>query len=216
MRKPLLLFLCVWLSLAAWAQTSHWNTRDFRLVTNYEVKCDSGCTLLYLLTLVPRSHPGFQDIQKTTFSIKPFRVFTERNTCFAEFRIKNPQQAFDLTVLTEGRLYNTDYASGRSAPSIPQDSLSVFLQSTPLCESDSPQIRNLAARIMQREKSDIGRIHAIWKTVQDKSINGWHVRLSDGRFVLLALDTNFRYRFVSKGAKATVKESFRFDVLQEK
>ena len=292
MRKPLLLFLCVWLSLAAWAQTSHWNTRDFRLVTNYEVKCDSGCTLLYLLTLVPRSHPGFQDIQKTTFSIKPFRVFTERNTCFAEFRIKNPQQAFDLSVLTEGRLYNTDYASGRSAPSIPQDSLTVFLQSTPLCESDSPQIRNMAARIMQREKSDIGRIHDIWETVHDipfvygpvksaleilnsqegcctgktnlfmalcracgipareyygiasgeahawpetylegrgwvkfepthfnetdyKSINGWHVRLSDGRFVLLALDTNFRYRFVSKGTKATVKESFRFDVLQE-
>ena len=205
---------------------------------------------------------------------------------------QNPQQAFDLTVLTEGRLYNTDYASRRSAPSIPQDSLTLFLQSTPLCESDSPQIRNMAARIMQREKSDIGRIHAIWETVHDipfvygpvksaleilnsqegcctgktnlfmalcracgipareyygiasgeahawpeaylegrgwvkfepthfnetdyKSINGWHVRLSDGRFVLLALDTNFRYRFVSKGAKATVKESFRFDVLQE-
>ena len=83
MRKPLLLLLCVWLSVAAWAQTSHWNTRDFRLVTNYEVKCDSGCTLLYLLTLVPRTHPGFQDIQKTTFSIKPFRVFTRRNPTFS-------------------------------------------------------------------------------------------------------------------------------------
>ena len=290
MKKAFLLFLFLLVG-TAWTH-AHWKTRDFSMVTNFNVKCDSGCTRLRFLMLIPRTHPGVQEVHSTSFNIQPAKVYTEHNTTFAEFNFEHPARDFTITVKTEGRLYNNDYASNLRQPPVHPDSLAAFLQSTQMCEADSPQIRALAGRIMKRKKSAIGRIGDIWSRVHGikyvygppksalemlrsgegcctgksnlfialcracgiparlysgiaareahawpeayvdgrgwvkfepthtdetdyKRINGSHIRLSDGRFTFMGMDTDTRYRYWYWGTAPSVDEAYQFVIYGE-
>lgn len=158
--KRILCLLAVLLQIATQAQT--WTTREFSFTTSYDIQCDSGCTSLRLLALVPRTQPGTQEIYKTTFSIQPHNLYNVNQTCFVEFLIPNPEPKFTISILTEGRLYNNDYETAHDTTILPPDSVAAYLVSTQLCEVDSPRIRQLAAQIMEKHKSAIQRIHDIW------------------------------------------------------
>lgn len=290
MRKAVLLLLCL-LPLTVWTK-SGWRVRDFRLITNFSVRCDSGCTRLRFLALIPQTSPGYQEVHSTVFNIQPVRIHTIHNTTLAEFLFEPPATDFTITIKTEGRLYNNDYASARDSAPVSSDSLSLFLQSTSMCEVDSPQIQALAARIMRKRKSDIGRIGDIWRMVHDipylygdpksalemlrtqegccsgksnlfialcracgiparlyigtaptmphswpeaylegrgwvkfepthndetdfKNIKGSHIRLSDGRFTVMGLDTDNRYRYWYWGTAPQVAEDYQFVIYKE-
>lgn len=158
----LLLHLCIQSSYCQF-----WSKRDFALTMNYDVMCGSGTTSFRLLALVPATHPGVQEIDKLTYNIQPDSVYYHRNSCFAEFKINNPDSIFTISIGVKGRLYNNDYKSANSHIILSDEELKFYLAHTDMCEVDSPAIQQSARKLETLEKKTIKKIHLIWDKVQN-------------------------------------------------
>ena len=149
----LLFFLFAFNCLSSYSQ--FWSKRDFSLSMNFDVECEPGTTFFRMIALVPTTHAGIQEIEKLAYNIQPDSVYYHKNTCFAEFKIENPDSNFTITVDVEGRLYNNDYKTANSKIKLSEEELNDYLVHTEMCEVDSPAIQTRARRLEALEKKTI-------------------------------------------------------------
>lgn len=181
MKKAGLLFLLFVLNcLSSYCQ--FWSKRDFSLSMNFDVECEPGTTFFRMVALVPMTHAGIQEIDKLTYNIQPDSVYYHKNTCFAEFKIENPDSSFTITVDVEGRLYNNDYKTANSKIRLSEEEKKQYLAHTEMCEVDSPAIQTRARRLEALEKKTIERIHVLWDEIQ--SIPFFHEPKADAKSAL--------------------------------
>ncbi len=181
MKKAGLLFLLFAFNcLSSYSQ--FWSKRDFSLSMNFDVECEPGTTFFHMLALVPTTHAGIQEIEKLTYNIQPDSVYYHKNTCFAEFKIENPDSNFTITVDVEGRLYNNDYKTANSKIRLTEEEKKHYLAHTEMCEVDSPAIQTRARRLEALEKKTIERIHVLWDEIQ--SIPFFHEPKADAKSAL--------------------------------
>lgn len=181
MKKTRLLFLLFALNcLSSYCQ--FWSKRDFSLSMNFDVECEPGTTFFRMVALVPMTHAGIQEIDKLTYNIQPDSVYYHKNTCFAEFKIENPDSSFTITVDVEGRLYNNDYKTANSKIRLSEEEKKHYLAHTEMCEVDSPAIQTRARRLEALEKKTIERIHVLWDEIQ--SIPFFHEPKADAKSAL--------------------------------
>lgn len=181
MKKVGLLFLLFAFNcLSSYSQ--FWSKRDFSLSMNFDVECEPGTTFFRMIALVPTTHAGIQEIEKLAYNIQPDSVYYHKNTCFAEFKIENPDSNFTITVDVEGRLYNNDYKTANSKIKLSEEELNDYLVHTEMCEVDSPAIQTRARRLEALEKKTIEKIHVLWDEIQ--SIPFFHEPKADAKSAL--------------------------------
>lgn len=176
----LLFFLFAFNCLSSYSQ--FWSKRDFSLSMNFDVECEPGTTFFRMIALVPTTHAGIQEIEKLAYNIQPDSVYYHKNTCFAEFKIENPDSNFTITVDVEGRLYNNDYKTANSKIKLSEEELNDYLVHTEMCEVDSPAIQTRARRLEALEKKTIEKIHVLWDEIQ--SIPFFHEPKADAKSAL--------------------------------
>lgn len=176
----LLFFLFAFNCLSSYSQ--FWSKRDFSLSMNFDVECEPGTTFFRMIALVPTTHAGIQEIEKLAYNIQPDSVYYHKNTCFAEFKIENPDSNFTITVDVEGRLYNNDYKTANSEVKLSEEELNDYLTHTEMCEVDSPAIQTRARRLEALEEKTIEKIHVLWDEIQ--SIPFFHEPKADAKSAL--------------------------------
>ncbi len=107
---------------------------------------------------IPYNDNEKQYITEYTFSMKPSRIYNEKNNTIAEFHLDNlNNQSFviELSGLAKVRTYDYSTASIINTKQKSEKDLSKYLAAEPLIESNAPIIKSVARKIKGKTQEEI-------------------------------------------------------------
>ncbi len=151
-----LLFLIMLSSITP--QFSHAITNTYNLVFTYKFTPRSNTERIRFITIIPRSRSNRQTVSELNFSMKPYRVFMEKGTKYAEFIIVRPPGNFEIIISAKILLYDYDlnaaYRAGGFDMGTDQE---LYLINERYLEKDSPSIITEASKLTGRNQLETVR-----------------------------------------------------------
>lgn len=152
----ILLFLFMSFSIVpefAYAQS---NTYDLTLT--YRLIPKSNTKRIRFIMVIPQSRSNRQTVSNLTFSVKPYRVFTENETRYAEFIITKPSGSLEITTRAKIQLHRYDLNSAYQAGGFDiEKDQNLYLVNERYIEKDSPSIMAAASKLTGRNRLETVR-----------------------------------------------------------
>ena len=151
-----LLFLIMLSSINPRLSHARMNTYD--LLFTYRFTPRSNTEKIRFIAIIPRNRSNRQTVSDLNFSVKPYRVFMEKGTKYAEFIIVKPHGNFEINISAKIRLYDYDlnsaYRAGGFDRGTDQD---LYLINETYLEKDASSIMAKASKLNGRNRLETVR-----------------------------------------------------------
>lgn len=151
------MLLLIMLSPTA-ARFSYARTNTYNLTFTYKFTPRSNTERIRFITIIPGNRSNRQTVSNLNFSMKPYRVFTEKGTKYAEFIILKPQGNFEIVISAKVRLYEYDLNAAYNAGGFDMGSdQDLYLVNERYIEMDSPSVTTAASGLNGRNRLETVR-----------------------------------------------------------
>lgn len=139
-------------------QLSYAQTNTYNLVFTYKFTPRNNTERIRFITIIPKNRSNRQTVSDLNFSMKPYRVFTEKGTKYAEFIILKPSGNFEIIISAKIRLYaydlNSAYRAGGFDLGTDQD---LYLVNETYIDKDSSLVMAEASKLTGRNRLETVR-----------------------------------------------------------
>ncbi len=133
------------------ASATDWSPKQVTCTWKYDVKPSRKTKKILLITLVPRSIKGRQEVISLKYSHRPKKVFTKHGNRYARWVFKNPRRPFTIRVDAVINLSQYDLSVAAEEPArakrLPKKQLRKYLASEKYLEKNHRSIRTAARKI---------------------------------------------------------------------
>jgi transglutaminase-like putative cysteine protease len=137
-------------------------TGDTAFLTSFAIKFTMspapGAKTAKLITLLPRTIEGRQNILEIKYSLVPSRRFLESGNTYVEFTIDDPQTTKELTISIKAEIHRYDLSVAATNNALRQfddkDELNAWRIDEQFLEKDAPMIQKAAKGLLGRTEEE--------------------------------------------------------------